>query len=138
MAYLDSFVLVSDKEQPFITLRDRSITFSKSAIEKLNFTAYVHMFIDEAAKKVAFQESQKDEDAILFYKQPKKGRPVFVRISDKKKTQMMLDLAGVEASEKGVRFYGEVVAEERLIGFDLSKPVYQGEKESRHDKIRKK
>lgn len=36
---------------------------------------------------------------------------------------MMLDLVGVEGSERGIRFYGEVVEKERLIGFDLTKPV---------------
>ena len=123
MAYLDSFILVSDRDKPFITLRDRSITFSKSAIEKLNYSPYIHMYIDRKAKKVAFQECERDEDAIPFYKAPKEGRPVFVRISDKKKTKMMLDLAGVEGSEKGIRFYGEVIEEEKVIGFDLSEPV---------------
>lgn len=127
MAYLDSFELVSDREKPFITLRDRSITFSKSAIEQLNYSPYVHMYIDKKAKKAAFQEAENDEDAVPFYKEPKEGRPVFVRISDKKKTRMLLDLAGVEGSEKGIRFYGEFIEEEKLIGFDLSKPIRQGE-----------
>lgn len=126
MAYLDSFELVSDRDRPFITLRDRSITFSKSAIELLNYSPYVHMYIDRKARKVAFQEAENDGDAIPFFKEPKEGRPVFVRISDKKKTKMMLDLAGVEGSEKGIRFYGEFIENEKLIGFDLSKPVAQG------------
>ena len=126
MAYLDSFELVSDRDRPFITLRDRSITFSKSAIELLNYSPYVHMYIDRKARKVAFQETENDGDAIPFFKEPKEGRPVFVRISDKKKTKMMLDLAGVEGSEKGIRFYGEFIENEKLIGFDLSKPVAQG------------
>ena len=69
MSYLDSFVLVSDRDKPFITLRDRSVTFSKSAIEKLNYSPYVHMYIDKKAKKVAFQEAENDEDAIAFYKE---------------------------------------------------------------------
>ena len=125
MAYLDSFELVSDRDRPFITLRDRSITFSKSAIELLNYSPYVHMYIDRKARKVAFQEAENDGDAIAFFKEPKDGRPVFVRISDKKKTKMMLDLAGVEGSEKGIRFYGEFIENEKLIGFDLSKPVAQ-------------
>jgi len=126
LAYLDSFELVSDRDRPFITLRDRSITFSKSAIELLNYSPYVHMYIDRKARKVAFQEAENDGDAIPFFKEPKEGRPVFVRISDKKKTKMMLDLAGVEGSEKGIRFYGEFIENEKLIGFDLSKPVAQG------------
>lgn len=125
MSYLDSFVLVSDRDKPFITLRDRSVTFSKSAIEKLNYSPYVHMYIDKKAKKVAFQEAENDEDAIAFYKEPKEGRPVLVRISDKKKTKMMLDIAGVEGSEKGIRFYGDYIEDEKVIGFDLSKPVIQ-------------
>lgn len=125
MAYLDSFVLVSDRDRPFITLRERSITFSKSAIEKLHFSPYVHMYIDQKGRKVAFQESENDEDAIAFYKEPKEGRPVLVRISDKKKTKMMLDVAGVEGSEKGIRFYGELIEDEKAIGFDLAKPAIQ-------------
>ena len=125
MAYLDSFVLVSDRDRPFITLRERSITFSKSAIEKLHFSPYVHMFIDRNGQKVAFQEAENDEDAIAFYKEPKEGRPVLVRISDKQKTKMMLDIAGVEGSEKGIRFYGDYIEDEKVIGFDLSKPVIQ-------------
>lgn len=125
MAYLDSFVLVSDKDRPFLTLRERSITFSKTAIEKLNYAPYVHMYLDKKGCKAAFQEAENDDDAIPFYREPKEGRPVLVRISDKKKTKMMLDLAGVEGSEKGIRFYGEFIEEEKLIGFDLSKPVSQ-------------
>lgn len=123
MAYLDSFVLVSDKESPFITLRERSITFSKSAIEELNYSPYVHMYIDAKGRRVAFQETESDESAIPFYREPKEGRSVLVRISDKKKTKMLLELAGVEGSEKGIRFYGECVPEEKLIGFDLTHPV---------------
>ena len=67
MAYLDSFVLVSDRDRPFITLRERSITFSKTAIEKLHFSPYVHMYIDKKARKVAFQEANNDGDAIPFF-----------------------------------------------------------------------
>ena len=125
MSYLDSFILVSDRDKPFITLRERSITFSKTAIENLHFSPYVLMYIDQKGRKVAFQESENDEDAIPFYKEPKAGRPVLVRISDKKKTKMILDIAGVEGSEKGIRFYGEYVEAEKVIGFDLAEPVAQ-------------
>ena len=69
---------------------------------------------------MAFQECGWDEDAIPFYREPKEGRPVFVRISDKKKTEMLLTLAKEKGSEKGIRVHGELVAEEKLIDFDLS------------------
>ena len=123
MAYLDSFTLVSDRARPFITLRERSITFSKTAIELLHFSPYVHMYIDQSGHKAAFQEAENDEDAIAFYKAPKESRPVLVRISDKNKTKMLLDIAGVEGSEKGIRFYGEFIEDEKVIGFNLTKPV---------------
>lgn len=122
MAYLDSFILVSEQERPFITLRERSITFSKSAIEQLNYSPYVHMYIDPKGRRVAFQEAEQDESAIPFYKEPKEGRSVLVRISDKKKTKLLLDIAKVDGSDKGIRFYGECVPEEKLIGFDLAHP----------------
>ena len=127
MGYLDAFELVGEKERPFITVRERSITFSKTAIECLNFTPYVHMFIDRVGKRVAFQESGDDENAVSFYKDPKQGRPVLVRISDVKKVRMLLELAGTEATEKGYRFYGEFVPDEKLIGFDLSNPVVEAQ-----------
>ena len=123
MAYLDTFELISDKNKPYITVRERSITFSKSAIDLLKYTAYVHMYIDRKGKKAAFKATDCDENAIAFYKKPKEGYPVFVRISDISKTKLLLDLAGEKGSEKGIRFYGEYIADENLIGFDLSKPV---------------
>ncbi|MDO4939445.1 MAG: hypothetical protein Q4E54_05720 [Lachnospiraceae bacterium] len=123
MAYLDTFELISDKKKPYITVRERSITFSKTAIELLKYTPYVHMYIDKKGKKVAFQATEYDENTIAFYNEPKEGRPVYVRISDKNKAKLLLDLAGEKGTEKGIRFYGEYIADENVIGFDLSKPV---------------
>lgn len=120
MSYLDAYNLVSDNSRPFITVRNRSITFSKSAIEKLDFCPYVHMFVNEHTQRVAFQSAAEDKDAIPFYKEPKPGRSVLVRISDKKKADMILHIAKTSANDKGVRFYGICVPEERLIDFDLA------------------
>lgn len=120
MAFLDTFELVENMARPYITLRDRSITFSKTAIEMLEYTPFIHMYIDRPGKRVAFKVTEYDEDAIPFYKEPKKGRPVFVRISDKNKTKMILDLMDEQGSEKGIRIYGTYYAEEKIIGFDLS------------------
>lgn len=120
MGYLDSFELVSDKSRPFITVRERSITFSKTAIELLHFSAYVHMYIDKKNKIVAFQETENDDDAIAFYRDPKEGRSVFIRISDTKKAQLILNLAETNPTENGLRIYGKHIEEEKLIAFKLS------------------
>lgn len=123
MGYLDSYTKVSDSAGPYITLRDRSITFSKTAIDALHCTEYVCMYINEKDCRVAFQESDDDTDGIPFYREPKEGRPVFVRISDKKKAQLIMTVAGISECGKGVRFYGKVIPEEKLIDFDLACPV---------------
>lgn len=125
MGVLDGFELVSEASKPFITLRERTITFSKSSVEELGFPAFVLMYVNRKERKVAFRASENTPDSIAFYKKPKEGLPVLVRISDKKKASMLAEIAGVEASDKGIRFYGEFFRDEKIICFDLSEPVYQ-------------
>ena len=122
MGEMDAFVKVSrskSSERPFITLRDRSITFSKSAIEYLGYSEYIDMYIDKKGKRAAFKACKKYDGAFPFYKPPKEGRPVLVRISDKKMTKMLLDLAMVEDPGKGMRFYGHYNEEESLLVIDM-------------------
>lgn len=121
MGFLDSFELVRDQNELFITVRERTITFSKVAIEALKFTPNIHMYINRERKILAFQQAEKDENSIPFYHKPKEGCPVLVRISDKKKAKLILNLSEQETSEKGIRFFGQLIEEENLIYFDLTK-----------------
>lgn len=121
MAIPKSAVLVSDAvETPFITLRNLYITFSKLAIEQLEYAPYVHMFIDAENHKVYFQACEKDKAAIPFYKKPEAGKQLLVRITGKKNAQRLMDLAGIDDCDKGIRFYGEYLPEDQAICFDMS------------------
>lgn len=133
MAIIDGFKMVEEKrvnkDMPYITLRNRSINFSKKAIEDLNYAKYVHMYVDEKGKRVAFVPCADEDNAIAFYRKPKEGRQLLVRLSDVKKAKMLMNLAGIDDCGKGLRFYGEFYKEEMtlVISMDLKEQEkYQG------------
>ena len=122
MSMIDGFELVSSgRSKPFITLRDASITFSKMAIESLDYAEFVHMYIDKKSRRVAFQASEDDEDSFIFYREPKPGRSMLVRLTTKGVASRVKELAGIESCENGLRYYGEYVEEEKLLIFDMKK-----------------
>lgn len=107
-------------DAPFITLRNSSITFSKSAIELMEYTGYVHMFVDRKKKVVAFEQCQKDETSIPFYKKPEEGKQMLVRISNKERASLIKKIGDIEDCGKGIRVYGEYYPDNKTIIFDLS------------------
>ncbi len=123
MAIIDSFELINDgRKRPFITLRDRSITFSKSAIEAMKYPEFVHMFVDKKSRRVAFVPCGNDEAAIPFYKEPKEGMSILVRISGRKRALILMEIAQINNCSKGLRFYGEYVADENTLVIDMRTP----------------
>ena len=121
MSVLDGFELFQpDNSRPFITLRSHSITFSKRAVECLEYTEYVHMYIDETHKKVAFQVAQLDSRSMVFYQKPQPGKNMLVRISNKDIAFKLAALAGIQVDKRGIRCFGEYIEEEKLIMFDLT------------------
>lgn len=121
MALLDSFEMVKDtKDGPFITLRNTTITFSKVAVECLDYAEYVHMFLDRQNRRVAFQPCNKDDSALTFCVQPKKGMQLLVRITGKAKAKMLMDIAQIDDCGNGIRYYGTYHKEENLLIISLS------------------
>lgn len=120
MAILDSFEMVNDiKPGAFITLRNSTITFSKSAIEALNYAGHIHMYIDKNNNQVAFQPCEQDDSSIVFYKQPAPGKQLLVRITSTSKAKMLMELAGITDCGKGIRYYGDYYEEENILVFTL-------------------
>lgn len=120
MAILDSFEMVNDiKPSVFITLRNSTITFSKSSIESLNYAEYVHMYIDRDNHQVAFQPCEQDASSIVFYEQPAPGKQLIVRITSTSKAKMLMELAEITDCGKGIRYYGEYYQEENVLVFTL-------------------
>ena len=113
-------IVPGDKEKPFLTLCNTYITFSKSAVEALGKSPFVHMYQDVEKKIVAFQACEEDMDARVFYKPPKEGKQSITRIIGKKNSQILMDLAGIDDCGSGIRIYGEPLLEDSAILFPLA------------------
>ena len=121
MNALEGFeVFQSGRLKPFITLRDGYITFSKTAIECLDYAEYVRMYVDKGNRKVAFQVSSNEEGTFVFFRKPKEGRSMLVRISEKKAVRELMSLAHIDTCRNGLRYYGEFIEEQRTIIFDMA------------------
>ena len=122
MAFVDGMEQYSDKEKPFLTLRDTTITFSKTAIEMLEYSPYIHMYTDKKKHIAAFVPCEKDSSSIPFYKEPKEGKQLLVRISGKERIKTLMDTAGINDCGRGLRFYGYFIDDEKtlVINMDVS------------------
>ena len=126
MAVLDAFSLYTDScKKLYIMVRDKSITFSKTTVDILGRPAYVHMYFDKAGKQVAFQACEKDAAAIPFYKEPKEGRPVFVRMTDKKKAELLMEIANERANAAGNKYYGKYYDSEKVVIVHLDHKIVE-------------
>ena len=121
MAFIDSMERYVDSERPFITLRETTITFSKLAVEMLGFADYVHMYTDMKRHIAAFVPCKKDSAAIPFYKEPKEGKQLLVRVSGKDRIKALKDAAGITDCGKGMRFYGYFIEEEKTLVIEMGK-----------------
>lgn len=124
MAIIDGFTMVEETrdhgDRPYITLRNRSVTFSKSAVVALHYAEFVHMYVDEKGKRAAFVPCGDEENAIRFYKKPAEGRQMLVRISDVKKARLLMRIAGINDCGKGIRIYGNYIKEENTLLIPMS------------------
>ena len=120
MSLPGSFVIYDDKvTRPFFTMRKLYITFSKQAVEMLEYAEYVHLLIDRENKKIAFQACKKDKTAIPFYKEPEEGKQMLVRLNGIERVTAIMKVAGITDCGKGIRFYGDFLPEDKAIVFDL-------------------
>lgn len=120
MGELDSFQLYKEaKKNIFLTLRTNTISFSKAAIEAMNYAEYVHLLVNRKDGAVAIQACNPDADALHFFTQPKEGKQALVRWADKKLVNMFSEVGGIVIPEKGVRIPGKYLADDNAILFDL-------------------
>ena len=120
MESFDNFEIFMDKKDiPFITVRPTTITFSIVSIELLEYSKFVHMYIDRVNKKVAFKTCDEDSAAIRFYNQTGNEKQWLVRISGKDKINTLMQLAGITDCGKGIRFYGYYDEANKALIFNL-------------------
>ena len=121
MAFTDGMVKFSDSERPFLTLRETTITFSKLAVELLGYSPYIHMFTDNKRCLAAFVPCENDSSAIPFYKKPKEGKQLLVRVSGRERIKALMDAAGITDCGKGLRFYGYFIEEEKTLVIEMTR-----------------
>ena len=119
MAFVDGLKMYSDSGRPFITMRETTVTFSKLAVEMLEYSPYVHMYTDDKQHVAAFVPCGKDSSAIPFYKEPKEGQQMLIRISGRERIKALMDAAGISNCGKGLRFYGYFIEEEKTLVIEM-------------------
>ena len=116
----DNFTMYIEKQnEPFITLRPTTITFSIVAVELLNYAEFVHMFVDEKNKRVAFKACPKESGAIQFYVKRDESKQILVRLAGKEKIIILMRLASIEDCSKGIRYYGYYDQKNEALIFDM-------------------
>jgi hypothetical protein len=119
MAFIDNMEQYSDKDRPFLTLRETTITFSKRAVEMLEFSPYVHMYTDKKRCIAAFVPCEAGETAIPFFKD-REGKQMLVRVSGKDRIRALMDAGGITDLGKGLRFYGYFIEEEKTLVINMT------------------
>ena len=116
-------------DQPFITLSDKLLTFSKSSIEMLDYSPYVHISINKEKKELLVEACEQDRFSVTFVKEVPKGRQIMVRWANRDLLDPIRELVGVPKNAEPVRIWGEFFPEHRAIKFDLT-DIQQNNKSS--------
>lgn len=98
---LDNFTLITETARPFITLRERSITFSKQALDEMGNPEHVLTYVQDESKLAAFKAGETGNELT-----PVNGK--LIRICDARICKLLMKLAGITDCGKGIRLYGEV------------------------------
>ena len=121
MSLPDGMKLIDlDEERPFFTLRSTFISFSIKSVKMLGYAPYVHVYLDEKRRTVAFQACEEDGQAVEFYHKPEQGKQALIRIASKKLCQKLMEMGGKEVKTGGIRYYGTFLEEDRALLFALS------------------
>ena len=98
---LDNFTLITETTRPFITLRDRSISFSRQALDEMGNPEHILTYVKETDKLAAFKAGKTGSNL-----NPVNGK--LIRLCDVRICKRLMKLAGITDCGKGIRFYGEV------------------------------
>jgi len=113
-------MLRSSSDSPFLTLSDKLLSFSKSAIEMLDYAPYVHFSINKEKKEVLVEPCEQDRFAIAFVKEVPKGRQIMVRWANRDLLDPIRELIPESRGPEPIRIWGEFYPEHKAIKFDLT------------------
>ena len=107
-------------DQPYITLSNRTLSFSKSAIDMLERTPCVHVSISKEKKELLVEACEPDTFSVQFVREVPPGRQVLVRWTNRILLDPIRELAGIPRNSEPVRIWGEFYPEYKAIKFDLT------------------
>lgn len=120
MDLLEGFKLINIAAgSPMVSITKNGVSFSRSAIAKINYPPYVHVMLDEVGARMAIIPSALDDDAMPFAKD-KKSR--YVRWNNRDFTKRLLNLVSLDLNSpdfKGIRVESEYYPNENALIFNL-------------------
>ena len=121
MGRLDNFEIYTrnSNRKIFISITAYGLTFSKGAVEALDYPQYVHVLFDKNTTSMAIKSCEKDRQARVFVKNRNANRASFVRWNDKKLINFITQLGNLELASKGVRIQGDYFDDENVLIFNL-------------------
>lgn len=122
MSALDGFRIFNFSEGvPYLSVTSNGITFNKAVIMKLEYPKYVVLYIDEGSERIALQaHDKKVENSVAFYKQ-KTSNVLSVRWNGKDLLNTIKGMMGWDLEKESYRAEGELIQDERVMIFDLSR-----------------
>lgn len=109
---------------PYVSVTKNGVTFTRSALDKLNYAEKVNILMDEPTRRMAIRVSElNDEDSVPFVKNGDK-KTLNVRWNNGEFTKELMDwVENPEMKNDGFKVYGEFIAEENALLFDFTKPL---------------
>ena len=105
--------------QPFLTLTDRLLAFSKSAIELLDYAPYVHISLNPEKKEFLVEACSPDRYSIPFVKEAAGTKQILVRWGGRELLEPIKELMGLKQVTEPIRIWGQYYPEHKAIIFDL-------------------
>lgn len=116
---LEGFVKYDISVGPIsVTITSNGLSFSKTAVIRMDKCAYVTFHIDESGKRIAIQKSSADEEsAVKFLESEKKS--ISVRWNNHDLLKTLSKMMNWDLSQNSYKAEGEYIPEENAIIFSL-------------------
>lgn len=116
---------------PYMSVTDNGMTFSKSAVIKMNKPSYVELLLNEDDKQLAIRACDKSEEGSIAF--AKSAKSTNVRMNNKDFLNTLSRMMGWDLKESGYRVSGEWFEQEQIMLFDMKQANMIGEKENESD-----
>ena len=118
--YKGFVILRSTSDQPYLTLSDQYLFFSKSAINMLECTRYVKVSVNYDDKSLIVQVCDNNIYATSFAKNIVPGKQINVRWSNRDILTLVSSITGRLKGSAPLRIWGAFCPEHKAIKFDLT------------------